>query len=53
MDRRLEVMDTTALSLCMENNLPIMVFDLFQSGNLERIIGGERLGSLVAETRTV
>ncbi len=51
MDRRLEVMDTTALSLCMENNLPIVVFDLFQSGNLRRIIRGERLGSLVAETR--
>ena len=53
MDRRLEVMDTTALSLCMENNLPILVFDLFQSGNLKRIISGERLGSLVAETRMV
>jgi len=39
--------------LCMENNLPILVFDLFQSGNLKRIISGERLGSLVAETRMV
>jgi len=51
MDRRLKVMDTTALSLCMENNVPIVVFDLFQSGNLRRIISGERLGSLVAGTR--
>ena len=50
-DKRLEVMDTTALSLCMENNVPIVVFDLFVPGNIERIISGEKLGSLVAETR--
>lgn len=51
MDKRLEVMDTTALSLCMENNVPIVVFDLFESDTLRRIASGERLGSLVAETR--
>ena len=48
MDKRLGVMDSTALSLCMENNLPIIVFDLFVPGSIERIISGERLGSLVA-----
>ncbi len=48
LEMRLAVMDSTALSLCMEHDLPIIVFDLFDSGNLERIISGERLGSLVA-----
>ena len=49
LEKRLGVMDSTALSLCMENSLPIVVFDLFVSGSIERIVGGERLGSLVAE----
>ena len=48
--KRLGVMDTTALSLCEENNIPIVVFDLFVEGSIERIIIGERVGSLVAET---
>ena len=48
LEMRLGVFDSTALSLCMENNLPIIVFDLFDSGSLERIVNGERLGSLVA-----
>ena len=51
MDKRLGVMDATALSLCMENSLPIVVFDLFVAGSLQRIVAGERLGSLVAESR--
>ena len=51
MDKRLAVMDTTALSLCMDNNVPIVVFDLFVPGSLHRIMRGERLGSLVAATR--
>ena len=50
-DKRLQVMDTTALSLCMENKVPIVVFDFFEPGTLERIIRGERLGSLIAEAR--
>jgi uridylate kinase len=52
LDKRLEFIDTTALSLCMENNLPIVVFDLFDPGSVQRIIAGEQLGSLVAEART-
>lgn len=51
LDKRIAVMDTTALALCMENQIPIVVFDLFVPGNIQRIIRGERLGSLVAETR--
>ena len=50
LDLRLRVMDTTALSLCMENSFPIVVFDLFAEGSLKRIIAGERIGSLVSDT---
>ena len=53
LEKRLEVMDSTALSLCMEHSLPIIVFDLVLPGNLERIIKGERLGSLVAAERSI
>ena len=49
--KRLGVMDITALSLCMENNVPIVVFDLFDTGSIQRILSGERLGSLVASTQ--
>ncbi|MHB8834754.1 MAG: UMP kinase [Candidatus Methylomirabilia bacterium] len=45
--RRLKVMDTTAISLCMDNNLPIVVFNLNKPGNLLRLIRGERVGTLV------
>ena len=48
LDRRLAVMDTTALSLCMENSVPIIVFDLFDESTIQRIIAGEKVGSLVA-----
>jgi len=44
---RLSVMDNTALSLCMDNHLPIVVFDLFQPGNITRILDGEQIGTLV------
>ena len=47
LQKRLGVMDSTALSLCMENNLPIIVFDLLVPGSIESIIVGERVGSLV------
>ena len=48
-EKRLGVMDTTALSICMENDLPIRVFDITNSDNLVRIINGESIGSLVSE----
>jgi uridylate kinase len=47
LNRRLQVMDTTAISLCMENALPIVVFDLTRSGNIKRIVLGEPVGSIV------
>jgi uridylate kinase len=48
LSRRLGVMDTTAISLCMDNGLPIIVFNLNVPGNLKRIVLGEKVGSLVA-----
>lgn len=44
----LKVMDSTALSLCMDNKLPIVVFDLARDGNIRRAIEGEPIGTLVA-----
>jgi uridylate kinase len=41
-------MDTTAISLCMDNKLPIVVFDLTKRGNIRRIITGEPVGSVVS-----
>jgi len=48
LSRRLHVMDATALSLCMDNQLPIIVFDLHNSGNVLRICAGEKVGTLVS-----
>jgi uridylate kinase len=48
LSRGLAVMDTTAISMCMDNSLPIIVFDLNVPGNLKRVVMGEKVGSLVA-----
>jgi uridylate kinase len=48
LSRGLGVMDTTAISLCMDNSLPIIVFNLNVPGNLKRVVLGEKIGSLVA-----
>jgi uridylate kinase len=47
LERDLKVMDSTALSLCMDNRLPICVFDMNADGNIQRIVSGERVGTLV------
>jgi len=47
-ERGLGIMDTTALSLCMDNALPIHVFNMAEDGNMVRIVNGERVGTLVA-----
>ena len=52
-EKRLRVMDSTALSLCMEHSIPIVVFDLFKSGNLSKIVRGENIGTLVSEKDTI
>jgi uridylate kinase len=43
----LRVMDATAISLCMDNRLPIVVFDLKTQGNIRRVVTGEPIGSVV------
>lgn len=48
LNRQLKVMDSTALSLCMDNKLPIIVFDLAVKGNIRRAIEGSPIGTLVA-----
>ncbi len=49
LNRRLDVMDSTALSLCMENHLPIIVFDIFRPGNIATVLSGETVGTTIAE----
>src|SRR3989339_529260 len=46
-NKRLKVMDTTAVSLCMENNIPIIVFDLKQKGSIIKAISGQKIGTIV------
>ncbi len=47
LSRHLRVMDATAISLCRENNMPVLVFDLTQPGNLLKVVQGEAIGTLV------
>ena len=49
--RGLKIMDATAISLCMEGSIPIVVFNLFESGNIKRIIMGEEIGTTVRSAR--
>jgi uridylate kinase len=51
LERRLKVADATAISLCMDNGLPIVVFDLLQEGNIGRAVRGEKIGTLVSGDR--
>ncbi len=48
LNRGIEVMDSTALTLCMDNGMPIVVFDLLKEGNMERVVTGDPIGTLVA-----
>ena len=48
LERGLKVMDATAISLCMDNRLPIIVFKLLESGNLRRVVMGEPVGTMVS-----
>jgi uridylate kinase len=47
-ERGLRVMDSTALSLCMDNDLPILVFNLADEHNIDRVVSGERVGTIVS-----
>ena len=48
LNRGIDVMDNTALTLCMDNGVPIVVFDMLKEGNLERVVCGDPIGTLVA-----
>lgn len=46
-EKNLNIMDMTAFTLCQENNLPIIVFDMNQKGNLQKIVAGDQVGTLI------
>lgn len=48
LQRGLQVMDSTSISMCMDNKLPIIVFNVFEKGNLRRVVMGEPIGTMVA-----
>ncbi|MBI2914042.1 MAG: uridine monophosphate kinase, partial [Chloroflexi bacterium] len=52
LNRRLQVMDSTALSLCLENSLPIIVFDLRAVRSIERAASGQHTGTIVSDAET-
>ena len=47
LNKGLKVMDATEISLCMDNNLPILVFNMLKKGNINKILAGEKIGTLV------
>ncbi len=51
LNKQLKVMDSTAVSLCMDNNLPLIVFNLKARGNLTKVVRGDRIGTLVTAGR--
>ena len=50
LSKEIAVMDSTAIALCKDNNIPIVVFDLFESGNIERAVAGDRIGSRIGNS---
>ena len=51
LNKELHIMDSTAISLCMEENIPIMVFDINKKGNLVKVVTGENVGTLVGNEK--
>jgi uridylate kinase len=51
LNKELKVMDSTAISLCMDNHLPIVVFNIMEKGNIKRVVDGEEIGTLVGPAR--
>jgi uridylate kinase len=49
LQKRLAIMDSTAFSLCMDNHMRIIVFDMFRPGNLKRVVLGEKVGTLISD----
>jgi uridylate kinase len=52
LERGLQVADATAFSLCMDNSMPIIVFNLLTDGNIGKAVRGERIGTLVSTPRS-
>jgi len=50
LQRRLKIMDSAAFSICMDNHVPIIVFDVFKKGNLKKVVQGAKVGTLVTDT---
>ena len=50
MEQKLRVMDATAIAQCMEHNMPILVFNFQKSGNIERAVRGEKIGTLISSS---
>ena len=48
LNRELKVMDSTAISLCMDNQLPIIVFNIMEKGNIKRVVSGDSIGTMVS-----
>ncbi len=51
LNQNLKVMDSTAITLCMDNNLPLIVFNLKEKGNLKRLVQGDRIGTVVTAAK--
>ena len=49
LNKNLGVMDSTASSLCMDNNIPLIVFSITEKGNIKRVVLGEKIGTIVRE----
>lgn len=47
LNKRLKVMDSTALSLCMDNKMPIIVFNIYEKGNIKKAVSGEKVGTII------
>lgn len=50
LNKEIKVMDSTAITLCMDNDMDIVVFNMFESGNIERVVKGETIGTLVTKS---
>jgi uridylate kinase len=49
LNKDLKVMDSTAITLCMDNDMDIVVFNMFESGNIARVVNGENIGTVVTK----
>ncbi len=52
LNKGLKVMDSTAISLCMDNNLDIIIFNMFESGNIQKVAEGETIGTLITKAKS-